>query len=81
MSVSALELAQRLSGTDEVRLLWHPEGERVELAVRDLATGASLHLEVAPGSAIDAFYHPYAYLARRENSDRVIPAVPTSVDG
>src|SRR5205823_7029366 len=31
------ELAQRLSGADEVLLLWHPEGDRVELAVRNLA--------------------------------------------
>lgn len=81
MSAPARELAQRLSGTDEVLLLWHPESERVELSVRDVATGAGFHLEVAPGSAIDAFYHPYAYLARRGNSDRAVPAVPTSVDG
>ena len=64
MSAPARELAQRLSGTDEVRLLWHPESERVELSVRDVATGAGLQFEVAPGSAIDAFYHPYAYVAR-----------------
>jgi hypothetical protein len=54
------ELAQRLSGTVEVLLLWHPETDRVEVSVRDLATDASFHLEVAPGNAIDAFYHPYA---------------------
>jgi hypothetical protein len=64
MSAPARELAQRLSGTDEVLLLWHPESERVELSVRDVATGAGLQFEVAPGSAIDAFYHPYAYVAR-----------------
>jgi hypothetical protein len=81
MSAPARELAQRLSGVDEVLLLWHPDSERIELSVRDVATGAGFHLEVAPGSAIDAFYHPYAYMARRENSDRAIPAVPTSVDG
>jgi hypothetical protein len=81
MSAPARELAQRLSGTDEVLLLWHPESERVELSVRDVATGAGFHLEVAAGSAIDAFYHPYAYLARCENSDCAVPAVPTSVDG
>jgi len=57
------ELAQRLSGTVEVLLLWHPEIDRVELFLRDLATGAGFHIEVAPGSAIDAFYHPYAYAA------------------
>jgi hypothetical protein len=62
---TARELAQRLSGTDEVLLLWYPESKRVELSVRDLATGEGFHLEVALDSAIDAFYHPYAYVARR----------------
>jgi hypothetical protein len=65
------ELAQRLSGTDEILLLWHPEIERVELSVRDLDTGAGFHLEVAPPNAIDPFYHPYAYATGRENPYRV----------
>ena len=58
------ELAQRRSGGDEVLLLWHPESDRVELSVRNLATGAGCQIEVAPGDAIDAFYHPFAYAAR-----------------
>jgi hypothetical protein len=61
MSALARELAQRRSGTDEVLLLWHPDSERVELSVRDVATGAGFQLEVPPASAVDAFYHPYAY--------------------
>ena len=81
MRVPARELAQRLSGTDEVLLLWHPESDRVELSVRDVGTGEGFHFEVAPGSAIDAFHHPYAYVARRRNPDRVFRAVATSVDG
>ena len=63
------ELAQRLSGTVEVLLLWRPESDRVELSVRDLATDAGFSILVAPGDAIDSFYHPYAYAARRGNSD------------
>jgi hypothetical protein len=81
MSAPARELAQRLSGTEEVLLLWHPDSDQVELSVRDVATGAGFHLDVAPDSAIDAFYHPYAYVARREIADRVVPAVPTTLDG
>ena len=60
------ELARRLSGTDEVLLLWHPELDRLELSVSDLATGEGFHIEVAPGAAMDAFRHPYAYGARRD---------------
>jgi hypothetical protein len=62
------ELARRQSGTIEVFLLWHPESNWVELAVRDLATDVSFHLEVAPADAVDAFYHPYAYAARPKRS-------------
>ena len=77
LSAQVRELAQRLSGTDEVLLMWYPENERVELSVRDVATGAGFHLDVAPGCAIDAFYHPYAYAARRENPDCVVRGGPT----
>jgi hypothetical protein len=63
MSAPARELAQRQSGSDEVLLLWHPDSERVELAVRDVETGLGFQLDVPPGSAVDAFYHPYAYAA------------------
>jgi hypothetical protein len=55
------ELAQRLSGTVEVLLLWHPEGNWVELSLTDLALGTGFRVVVAPGSALDAFHHPYAY--------------------
>jgi hypothetical protein len=73
MSAPARELAQRLSGTNEVVLLWHPDGDELELSVRDVATGTGFDFEVAPGNAIDAFYHPFAYVSWRENSDRVVP--------
>lgn len=59
------ELAQRLSGTVEVLLLWYPESDRVEVSVRDRATGSGFDIRVAPGCALDAFHHPYAYAARR----------------
>jgi hypothetical protein len=65
------ELAQRLSGTDEILLLWHPAIEQVELSVLNQATGDGFHIEIAPANAIDAFYHPYAYAARCESSYRM----------
>jgi hypothetical protein len=75
------ELAQRLSGTVEVLLLWHPAIEQVELSVCDFATGAGFHMEVAPGNALDAFHHPYAYAARREDSLHVVRDERAIVDG
>ena len=65
-SASTRELARRLSGTDEVLLVWHPEIDLVELSVSDVTTGEGFHIEVAPGAAMDAFRHPYAYGARRD---------------
>jgi hypothetical protein len=81
LSAPTRELAQRLSGTLEVLLLWHPGIDRLEVSVRDLATRAGFYVEVAPANAIDAFYHPYAYAARRENAYRVVRAKTKIVDG
>jgi hypothetical protein len=75
------ELAQRLSGSDEVLLLWHLEIDRVELSVRDVVTGAGFHIEVAPAKAIDAFHHPYAYAAARRDSYSVDRDEKTIVNG
>jgi hypothetical protein len=81
MSPTTRELAQRLSGTEEVLLLWHPASNRVELSVRNRETGVGFEIEVAPGSAIDAFYHPYAYVAKHEDWYPVDRAETTIVDG
>jgi hypothetical protein len=66
-SPATRELARRLSGTEEIVLLWYPTTEQVAICIHDIATGVSFHLEVARGRAIDAFYHPYAYLASHEH--------------
>jgi hypothetical protein len=63
------ELARRLSGADEILLLWRPACEQVEISIRDVATGVGFHLEVAPGSALEAFDHPYAYAAALGRQD------------
>lgn len=67
MSPMTRELAQRMSGTDEILLLWQPESDRVEISIRDIATGAGFQFEVTAGCAIDAFYHPFAYVASSEH--------------
>jgi hypothetical protein len=59
------ELAKRRSGADEVLLIWRRGSDRVELALVDTETGAEVRLDIEPSDAIDAFHHPYAYLAWR----------------
>jgi hypothetical protein len=81
ITLPARELARRVSGTDEVVLLWHPEDDRVEVAVRNVSTGATFRLAIAPANALDAFTHPYAYAAGRQSIDRVSDEVVTPVDG
>jgi hypothetical protein len=56
------ELASRQSGDDEILLLWNPCNGRVEVAVREIATGVEFHVRVAPGRALDLFHHVYAYI-------------------
>jgi hypothetical protein len=80
-STPVRELAQRQSGTLEVLLLWHAQTDLVELSVRDVATGGGFHTEVAPGRAIDAFYHPYVYAPENRSSYRLDSGETASVDG
>ena len=75
------ELAQRRSGTLEVLLLWHAQIDVVELSVRDVATGGGFQTEIAPGRAIDAFYHPYVYAPEDESSDRLTSSETGTLDG
>ena len=67
-SARVRELARRRSGADDVFLVWHSDGDRIELSVLDATTGEGFHLEVEPDRALDAFYHPFAYVAWRESS-------------
>ena len=81
MTAPARELARRASGKEEIVLLWHPEDDRVEVSVRDITTDATFHIEIAPGNALDAFTHPYAYATGRETVDRESDEVVAPVDG
>jgi hypothetical protein len=68
------ELAQRQTGSVEVRLLWDAETDRVEVFLHDSATDVGFHVDVAPGDALDAFYHPYAYAPEHATAPRVVQA-------
>ena len=57
------ELAARESDGIHVLLLWHPAENELTVAVEDARIGDRVQLAVAPGRALDAFYHPFAYAA------------------
>jgi hypothetical protein len=57
------ELAARESDGIHVLLLWHPRENAVTVEVEDARIGGGFQLAVAPGRALDAFYHPFAYAA------------------
>jgi hypothetical protein len=58
------ELMRRRNGGLEVALRWHPETDSVSIEVVDDQTGETHEAEVPRDSALDAFEHPYAFLAR-----------------
>jgi hypothetical protein len=52
-----IDLAHRRGDGIDVVLWWSPEDDSVAVEV--------LHLSVERSRALDAFYHPFAYAARR----------------
>jgi hypothetical protein len=67
------ELDHRNNDGIDVTLLWTPGSERVWIDVRDEHSGSSFRLDVAPGEALEAFHHPYAY-AIRQDADHALAA-------
>jgi hypothetical protein len=55
------ELAYRNCDGLEVSLLWRPADDTPLVSVRDHRTHTAVQFSVAPGSALDAFNHPFAY--------------------
>jgi hypothetical protein len=60
-TITLRELAYRAHDGLQVTLLWDEESNEVSIGVVDERTDSSFWLPVAPGSALDAFNHPYAY--------------------
>ena len=76
-----VELAHRGGDGIDVRLLWIRASNRVVVLVHDERAGASFELDVDPARALDAFRHPFAYLAfdgseagRRRRDGSLVPA-------
>jgi hypothetical protein len=60
------ELAHRESAGIAVSLFWSANGKTVTVEVIDLRTDEFFAIDVAPELALDAYHHPYAYLAQVE---------------
>ena len=56
------ELAHRAGGGIEVTLYWSADDDSTHIVIQNTATDETLAFTVAPGSALDAFYHPFAHL-------------------
>ena len=63
------ELAHRESAGIAVSLFWSADRTSVIVEVLDLRTDEFFALDVAPEYALDAFHHPYAYLAQVESDE------------
>ena len=70
------ELAHRVNGGIEVSLFWDKVGDVLSLEVYDAKTEEHFALEVPRDRALEAFRHPYAYIAAsgREALDEILAA-------
>lgn len=60
-----IDLAHRKGDGIDVTLWWSPAENSVSVEVLHLASDSSFELSVERARALDAFYHPFAYAARR----------------
>jgi hypothetical protein len=60
-----IELVSRRSGTLHVELLWKRGTNLFAVSVEDSATGDKFELVIDESTALDIYYHPYAYAALR----------------
>jgi hypothetical protein len=56
------ELARRSSGGLDVALFWSQDDGTIDVEVRHPDTGVHFGIAVPGDRALDAFYHPFAYL-------------------
>ena len=60
------ELGRRRNDGIDVTLFWNSGSNGVFVVVEDERGGEAFRLDVAAADALDAFHHPYAYLAGEE---------------
>ncbi len=66
--IAVRELDRRTGDGFDVRLLWHPQTNRVSVAVEDELFGGLFALEVDPADALAAFRDPFGYASGRLTS-------------
>jgi hypothetical protein len=65
------ELARRVSGGIEVALYWSPRDDSTTVEIWDAASEEAIVFAAPPERALEAFYHPFAHLAR--SFDELVP--------
>ena len=65
-TIKRRELARRVSNGIEVSLIWEKVGDTLLLEVYDEQADRYFELDVPRDRGLDAFHHPYAYLAAAE---------------
>ena len=63
-------LAQRQNGGIEVTLLWNRSSHELTVTVVDDLSDDIFELPVAPDDALNAYYHPYAYICEKAGHRR-----------
>jgi hypothetical protein len=71
---SLYELALRESDGIEVALLWNGVEDRLLLSVRDRRTGEWCACGVDGADALEAYRHPFAYIARGDRGAGLLSA-------
>jgi hypothetical protein len=60
-----IDLAHRRGDGIDVTLWWSPDTGEVSVEVLHFASALAFELSVEPDRALEVFYHPFAYAARR----------------
>jgi hypothetical protein len=63
------ELARRVNGGLEITLFWQTRDNSTTIDVYHPATDETIRFRVPPSRALDAFQHPFAYLANQPEHD------------
>jgi hypothetical protein len=59
------ELTKRQNGGLEITLFWDTSDNSTSIDLHHTATGETISFRVPSAHALDAFHHPFAYLARK----------------